>query len=152
MRTLFRVTLWRKSVRNLIPTLITFSLTCSGAALSGFEARGGQYVSHGPSYSLSVSARAAVLRVSGNSVTISVPGASAHSSIEALRRMPGRANYLLGNGFRTSYDLYGGVQWRGVYPGIDVVFHADQARLEYDFQIAAGRDPARIKVGFEGID
>ena len=39
-----------------------------------------------------------------------------------------------------------------MYPGIDVVFHANQAHLEYDFQIAAGRDPSRIKVGFDGID
>jgi uncharacterized protein (TIGR03437 family) len=152
IRTPFRVTLWRKSVRNLILTLITFSLTCSGAAVPGFEARGGQYVSHGRGYSLSVSARAAVLSLSGHSVTISVPGASAHSSIEALRRMPGRASYLLGNRFPTSYDLYGGVEWRGVYPGIDVVFHANQEHMEYDFQIAAGRDPSRIKVGFDGID
>ena len=139
-------------MRDLISTLITISLSCCGATLPGFEGRGGQYISQGPSYSVSVSARAAVLSLSGHSVTISVPGASSHSSLEALGRMPGRANYLLGNSIRASYDLYSRVEWRGVYPGIDVVFHTNQAHLEYDFQIAPGRDPSRIKVAFDGID
>lgn len=139
-------------MRNLILTLITFSLSCSGATVLGFEGRGGQYVSRGPSYSLSVSAHAAVLILCGHSVTISASGASAHSSLEALGRMPGRANYLLGNSIRASYDLYRGVEWLGAYPGIDVVFHANQAHLEYDFQIAAGRDPSTIKIAFDGID
>jgi len=66
--------------------------------------------------------------------------------------MPGRANYLLGRDVRMSYDLYGRVRWRGVYPGIDVVFRGNQEHLEYDFEVGAGRDPRKIRVGFEGVD
>jgi hypothetical protein len=72
--------------------------------------------------------------------------------MEALDRMPGKANYLLGSDVRASYDLYGRVQWRGVYPGVDLVFRGNQERLEYDFNIAAGRDPGNIKVAFGGVD
>ena len=32
------------------------------------------------------------------------------------------------------------------------MFKANEERLEYDFDIAAGRDPGKIKLGFEGID
>src|SRR5205814_1021326 len=85
-------------------------------------------------------------------VRMSVPGASQKSSLEALDRMPGRANYLLGSDVRASYDLYGRVRWRGVYAGIDLIFRGDQERLEYDFEVGAGRDPAKIKLDFDGVD
>src|ERR1035438_5229091 len=62
-------------------------------------------------------------------------------------RMPGRANYLLGRDVRASYDLYGRVRWHGVYSGIDLVFRGNQEHLEYDFEVGAGRDPGRIKLG-----
>src|ERR1017187_2852075 len=155
---LSRVPLWRELLRVLICLLFTFS--CFGANFNAtgkprvlaFEARNGQYVSHGPGYALSVTSGGAVLSLSGHAVRMSVAGASAKSSLEALDRMPGRANYLLGRDVRASYDLYGRVRWYGVYSGIDLVFRGNQERLEYDFEVAAGRDPGRIKVGFEGVD
>ncbi len=39
---------------------------------------------------------------------------------------------------------------RSIYPGIDLVIHGDQNPLEYDFRIAAGADPHRIELAFEG--
>jgi hypothetical protein len=118
----------------------------------GFESRGPQYIAHGLGYALSVTSRAAVLNLSGHTVRMSVAGASPQSSIVPLDRMPGKANYLLGRDVRASYDLYGRVRWRGIYPGIDVLFRGNQQHLEYDFEIAAGRDPAKIKLSFEGVD
>jgi hypothetical protein len=145
-------------VRVLVGSLLTFY--CFGANFSAtsaapvlaFEARGQQYVSHGPGYALSVSSREAVLTLGGQVVRMSVVGARASSSIEALDRMPGRANYLLGRDVRASYDLYGRVRWRGVYSGMDVVFRGSQEHLEYDFEIGAGRDPGKIKLRFGGVD
>ncbi len=137
-----------------------FALSCFGANLSAiskphvlaFEARDGQYVSHGPGYSLSVTSGGAVLSLGGHAVRMSIAGASPKSSLEPLDRMPGKANYFLGRDFRASYDLYGRARWRGVYSGIDVVFRGNQEHLEYDFQIGAGRDPGRIRLAFDGVD
>ena len=117
-----------------------------------FEARSGEYVSHGPGYALSVTSGGAVLSLSGHAVHMSVPGASPQSSLEPLDRMPGKANYFLGRDVRASYDLYGRIRWRGVYSGVDVVFRGNQEHLEYDFEVGAGRDPGQIKLGFEGVD
>jgi hypothetical protein len=117
-----------------------------------FEARNAEYVSHGAGYQLSVSSGGAVLSLSGHAVRMSVAGASPKSSLQALDRMPGKANYLLGSHVRASYDLYGRVRWRGVYSGIDLVFRGNQEHLEYDFEIGARRDPGRIKLDFEGVD
>ncbi len=132
------------------------ALSCFGENFSqpqvlGFEDHNGQYVTHGPGYSFSVTAHAATLSLGGNAVRMSVAGVSP-KSLEALHRMPGKANYLLGRDVRASYDLYGQVRWRAVYPGIDLLFRGSQQHLEYDFDIAAGRDPSRIKLAFEGID
>jgi hypothetical protein len=44
------------------------------------------------------------------------------------------------------------VRSRGVYPGIDMLYHGNQDRLECDFELAAGSDPNRIRLAFEGID
>jgi uncharacterized protein (TIGR03437 family) len=133
------------------------ALSCFGANFSqprvlGFEDHHGQYVTHAPGYSFSVTAHAATLTIGGNAVRMSVAGASPKLSLEALNRMPGNANYLLGRAVRASYDLYSRVRWRAVYPGIDLLFRGNQQHLEYDFDIAAGRDPSRIKLAFEGID
>ena len=117
-----------------------------------FEAHGQQYVSHGPGYAFSVTSRAAVLHLAGHAVRLSAVGASPKQSLEPLDCMPGKANYLLGRDVRASYDLYGRVRWRAVYPGIDLVFRANQEHLEYDFEIGSGHDPGKIQLAFDGID
>jgi uncharacterized protein (TIGR03437 family) len=145
-------------VRVLVCSLLTFS--CFGANFSAtseapvlaFEARGQQYVSHGPGYAVAVTSRAAVLNLRGHVVHVSLAGANSKSSLQALDPMPGKVNYLLGSDVRASYDLYGRVRWRSVYPGMDLVFRGNQEHLEYDFEIGAGRDPAKIRLEFEGVD
>jgi len=145
-------------VRVFFCIFLTFS--CFGANVGpvgvsrvlAFEARGQEYVSHTPGYSFSVNSRAAVLSLGGRAVRMSASGASDPPSLEALHRMPGKANYILGSEFRASYDLFGSVRWRSVYPGIDLLFRGNQQRLEYDLEIGAGRDPGRIKLTFDGID
>lgn len=117
-----------------------------------FEARQPEFVSHGNGYSFSVTFRGAVLNLGGQVVDISLAGANPKSQLEPLDRMPGTANYLLGRDVRMSYALYGRVRWRGVYPGINLVFRGNQEHLEYDFEIAAGRNPRTIRLAFKRLD
>lgn len=42
------------------------------------------------------------------------------------------------------------VQYRGVYPGIDLVYYDNQGRLEYDFAVAPGSNPQTIAFAVEG--
>ncbi len=126
--------------------------TASNPRVLAFEARKAEYVAQGAGYALSVTTGGAVLNLRGHAVGMSVAGASPRSSLEALDRMPGKANYLLGRGFRASYDLYGRVRWRGVNPGIDVVFQANREGLDYHLEIGAGRDPGVVRLVFGGID
>ena len=131
-------------MRALIGLFLTLSCSAATIPVLAFEARGGKYVSR----VLSVSADDAVLRVDGHTVRMTAAGASRRTSLEALDRMPGKANYIPGG----SCALYGRVRWRGVYPGVDVVFHGNQQQLEYDLGIGAWRDRGRIRLAFDGVD
>jgi hypothetical protein len=75
--------------------------------------------------------------------------------VSGAKELPGKVNYLIGNNPRdwhTGIPLYEEVRSREVYPGIDLVFHGDQQRLEYDFQVAPGADPGRIRFKVSGAE
>ena len=90
--------------------------------------------------------KAAVLRMK-------LVGAKSSPKVTGQEELPGNANYLIGNdpkNWRTNVNTYGKVRYEGVYPGIDVLYYGNQRQLEYDFVVAPGSDPARIRLGFEG--
>src|SRR5213076_2713 len=53
---------------------------------------------------------------------------------------------------RTNVPTYAKVQYRNVYPGIDLLYYGKQRQLEYDFVVAPGADPRKIVLGFKGAD
>jgi uncharacterized protein (TIGR03437 family) len=136
------------------------TLSCFGAQPNighiplnlGFEKREGEFVSRGPGYRLFLRSDGAVLTAGGRMVRMSMVGASAGRSLQPLDRMPGRAHYFLGRDPEQSYELYAGARVHDAYRGIDAIFHANQQRLEYDFEVAPGSDPASILLRFEGAD
>ena len=82
-------------------------------------------------------------------------GARAEPQVEGREEMPGRLNYFVGNDpadWRTGVPMYGKVHYAGVYPGIDLVYYGNQRQLEYDFNVAPGADPRRIKIKFDGAE
>lgn len=126
-----------------------------------FEANRGQtdarvtYLSRGPGYTLFLTHDESVLAVRGGGVVrMRLVGARSGGPFEALDEQPGKSNYFVGNdpaSWRTDVPLFARVAHRGVYDGIDVVYHGRQGRLEYDFLVAPGADPARIALGFGGV-
>lgn len=144
-------------MRALIFSILT--VLCLGANFGAaspppvlpFEARGSEYLSRGSGYAVSVTPARELLLIDGHAVSMSAVNANRDASLEPLDRMPGHATYFIGRDVR-SYDLYGRLLWRDVYPGIDAIFHASREHLEYDFEISARRDPARIQLAFSGVD
>lgn len=65
---------------------------------------------------------------------------------------PAHVHYVRGprRDWRLDVPLYARVVYRGVYPGVDLVFHDARGRLEYDFVVAAGADASVIRLAFEG--
>ena len=77
------------------------------------------------------------------------------NAIQALDPLPGKVNYLIGKDasqWHTDIPTYGRIAYRGVYPGIDLVYHGTEGRLEYDFVASPGSNVNAIQVQFEGAD
>jgi hypothetical protein len=72
-----------------------------------------------------------------------------------MDELPGTTNYLVGNQrtqWRTNLSMYRKVRYVSVYPGIDVVYYGDDAKLEYDFVVAPSASPESIRMSFEGAE
>lgn len=78
-----------------------------------------------------------------------LPGANPNAPVSGINQLPGNSNYLIGSDparWRTNIPNYGRVQYRDVYPGIDLAYYGNEGKLEYDFVVAPGADPGRIRL------
>ncbi|MFO1487234.1 MAG: SBBP repeat-containing protein [Verrucomicrobiota bacterium] len=89
-------------------------------------------------------------------VRLTLNGANASAKVQGIDELPGFANYFIGadaSQWRAKVPLFSRVRIDNAYPGIDVVYYADQqARLEYDFLLQPGADFRQIKLGISGAD
>jgi len=82
-------------------------------------------------------------------------GASRSPSLSGVNPLPGKSHYFIGNDpaqWHTNIPNYAKVMYRGVYPGVDLMYYGNGQQLEYDFVLAPGTDPNRIVLGFEGVE
>ncbi|MFL6257737.1 MAG: hypothetical protein ACJ74T_22250, partial [Pyrinomonadaceae bacterium] len=137
-----------------------------------FEANRGQtssrvkFIARGSGYTLFLAETGAVLRLraaesaSGegeskrsSTLRLTLEGANRKPVVSGLEELPGRSNYLIGadaRAWRTDVPAFERVRYESVYKGIDAVYYGRQGRLEYDFVVAPGADPARIRLRFDG--
>jgi hypothetical protein len=82
-------------------------------------------------------------------------GANPQAKVVGLNKLPGIVNYFIGGDpskWRTNIPTYQKVEYKNVYPGIDLVYYGNHGQLEYDFIVAPGADPTRITMAFEGAE
>lgn len=94
------------------------------------------------------SGRHAVLRMK-------LVGGDQDAEVIGLQELAGKTNYFIGDEpakWHTDVPNYARVQYRDVYPGIDLVYYGNQGQLEYDFVVAPGADPGVIRLSFEGAE
>jgi uncharacterized repeat protein (TIGR01451 family) len=121
-----------------------------------------KFLARGAGYSLFLDPTGAVLAMqtthsssAGRTslVRMKLVGANQEAATVGTNSLPGKSNYLIGNDPRqwhSGIPQFAGVRYRSVYPGIDLVFYGNQGRLEYDFRVAPGADPARAELEFDG--
>ncbi len=79
--------------------------------------------------------------------------ASPAPRIEPAGLRPSVSNYFVGSDrsrWRTGVPHFGEAAYRGLWPGVDLVFRGDPARLEYDVVLAPGADLGAARFRFEG--
>ncbi|MFL6256857.1 MAG: SBBP repeat-containing protein, partial [Pyrinomonadaceae bacterium] len=88
-----------------------------------------------------------------STLRLTLEGANRKPVVSGFEELPGRSNYLIGadaRAWRTDVPAFDRVRYESVYKGIDAVYYGRQGRLEYDFVVAPGADPARIRLRFDG--
>src|SRR6266404_5176357 len=81
-------------------------------------------------------------------------GANSAPEITGLGRLSGNRNYFRGNDpskWQSNIPTYARVEYRELYPGVNLVYYGNEQQLEYDFQVAPGGNPGNIRMAFEGI-
>ena len=111
----------------------------------------GEWRARGLGYSFLFTAEQARLRVGDRTIGLSFRGSSQAGKFEPADKFPAPTNYFLGNSY-TSVAAYARLRRTAIYPGIDVVYYGNGGEMEYDFEIAPGADPSRIRIKFEGAD
>jgi hypothetical protein len=112
-----------------------------------------KFLAHTQGYAFSVSADEVLFTGRNGSERMKILGASRTARIEYLDKQPGVSSYFVASDpakWRTNISNYGKVAFRGVYPGIDLVFYGHNGRIEYDWVLAPGSDVARIRMKWEG--
>jgi Ca2+-binding RTX toxin-like protein len=129
-----------------------------------FESNVGQapgrydFLARGQSFAMAINATGTTLalgtKVAQDLVRVNLVGASRSAHPRGLDSLRGKVNYFIGNDPSTWHSdvaTFGRVAYRGVFPGIDVSYHGNNAgTLEYDFVVAPGADPKDIRLKFSG--
>jgi len=82
-------------------------------------------------------------------------GARSTPRVEGAEELSFKSNYFIGNDpkkWRTDVRQYAKVKYTGVYPGIDLLYYGSQRELEYDFIVAPGASPSKIRLAFKGAE
>lgn len=76
-------------------------------------------------------------------------GADPAAPVTGFDELPGKTNYFIGNDpkkWRTDVPNYAKAEYKGVYPGVNLVYYGNQGQLEYDFVVAPGASPSAIRL------
>jgi Bacterial Ig-like domain (group 3)/Beta-propeller repeat len=80
-------------------------------------------------------------------------GASVDSELSGEDRLPGVVNYFYGRDpaqWHMGIPMFSKVAYKGVYPGINLVYYGNSSRLEFDFQLAPNASVSSIRLQFAG--
>jgi uncharacterized repeat protein (TIGR01451 family) len=118
---------------------------------------GVRYFAQGKGYRLLLSAGEAELRLDGaeapETVRLRLAGGAGEPALAGVDPLPTKTHYLLGRdprGWHTGVANFAAVRYQNVYPGTDMVFAGNERRVEQTFYLAAGAEPRRIRMVYEG--
>jgi uncharacterized repeat protein (TIGR01451 family) len=116
-----------------------------------------RYFARGRGYRLSLGSGEAVFSLGEpgleKTVRLSLAGAVERPVLVGVDPLPTKSNYFRGSdprAWRTGVASFAGVRYEQVYPGTDLVFSGHDRRVEQSFFLAAGADPRRIRLVYEG--
>jgi Beta-propeller repeat/Cep192 domain 4/Abnormal spindle-like microcephaly-assoc'd, ASPM-SPD-2-Hydin len=88
-------------------------------------------------------------------IRMRLEGANREATVKGTGRLPGRANYFIGNdpkAWRTGIPTYAQVVYGNIYPGVDLVYYGRAGRLEYDFRLNPGAAAHSVGLSLAGVE
>lgn len=125
----------------------------------GFEANQGQtaaqvaYLARSQGSVVFLTAHGATVKTSRETAGFEFAGSRAVAAKGEVRLATG-VNYFVGHqpeNWRTGIAAYGRVEYRGMYPGVDVVYYGNDGRLEYDLRVAPGANLDAVRLAARGV-
>ncbi len=143
-------------MRLLLPTLfLTFVPGFSATIPLFFFPNTGQadpsvqYIVQTPDLSATFRAGDAIFHVQGQQLGVRFTGANPAVSIAGLEPLEAKVNFFLGTtAWKTDVPTYSKVIYRGLYPGIDMIYGANARQVKSEFLVAAHADPALIRLEY----
>ncbi len=89
----------------------------------------------------------------GGVLRMKLRNANPAARVTGVDELAGKSNYFIGNDptkWHGNVPTYRKVEYKGIYPGVDLVFYGTEGRLEYDFIVAPGAKPRRIQFDVRG--
>lgn len=93
------------------------------------------------------------IEASNSVLQLQFVGANQHPVVVGQEALKTKTNYFIGNDpkkWRKDISNYATVNYKNLYPGIDMVFYGKENKLEYDINVAPGVDPKLAKFKFAG--
>lgn len=110
------------------------------------------FIARGKGYRLFLQSTEAVFAFQNTVTRLHLEGSNPNPRAMGSKELPGRTNYFIGNdpaNWLTNIPNYARVEYKEVYPGIDLVYYGNEGELEYDFIIASGGNPHDILLKFD---
>ncbi len=118
----------------------------------GQAAAEARFIARAPGYALFLRPTEALLRHPGGALRMRLVGGDTTCAMRGADARTSRSNYLRGSDpacWITGVPHVGKVVCEGVYPGINLVYYGNPRELEFDFVVAPGADPGRIRLSFD---
>ncbi|RBL92594.1 hypothetical protein DF182_08430 [Chitinophaga flava] len=91
--------------------------------------------------------------VRGHAYKVDFIGANPSPEIIPEKQQEAISNYFIGNDrtkWASNVKSYQGLVYKSIYPGIDAHVYSDASQLKYDIIVAAGANPDKIQLSYEG--
>ncbi len=91
----------------------------------------------------------------GEALHLRFLGASGNATLKPERQGTGTVNYLKGHDpskWQTGLPTYGQLAYQGLWPGVDMSIRGASGTLKYEFQLAPGANPERIRLAYAGAE
>jgi hypothetical protein len=117
-----------------------------------------RFLSRGDRFGFFLTDTEAIVSLAGSTpalVRMQLVGQNPHPRISGSGAQAGASHYFKGTDaskWQESVPHFLKVDYREVYPGIDLTYYGNQRQLEYDFTVAPHVDPKAIELKFTGVD